>query len=97
MGNVTGQFIAIIEEYVVTSVTIGFMLDVLIYPTVSTLGYPVVLKIGYAVVVMHQTDDRYTTVVMSVNVTMSCHNSNICILMGGKQRLYMNNHGHKYT
>ena len=77
MVNVTGQYKATTEAYVVTSVTIGFISGVLMYQIVTTQGYPIVQKDGFALVVQGlQTDNKL----------VKCHKNNTCILMAGKHR-----------
>ena len=48
MVNVIEQFKATTGDYVVISAINGFIPDVLMCQTVTTLGYPIALKGGYA-------------------------------------------------
>ena len=67
MGNVIEQFKATTGEYVVISAIGGFIPDVLMCQTVTTLGYPIALKSGYAPTVTDvQADNSSNKVILLV-------------------------------
>ena len=65
MGNVIEQFKATTGEYVVISAIGGFIPDVLMCQTVTTLGYPIALK-GGSTVRDVQADNRNNKVLLLV-------------------------------
>ena len=75
-------------DYAATCAIIGSILGVLMCLIVNTKASQVVLKDGYVLLVKD---------LKEVLLCMKCYNQSTYILMGGKQIVYIGNHGQIHT